>query len=94
MRIEEAQDLIRRTYIERDRARGTYANFVWLVEEVGELADAIREGEEASIREEFADVLAWILSLANVLNVDLQEVFLKKYGMGCPRCGRIPCRCP
>jgi NTP pyrophosphatase (non-canonical NTP hydrolase) len=94
MKIEEAQNLIKRVYVERDSARGAHATFVWFVEEVGELADALRKGEKSSLKEEFADVFAWLLSLANVLDVNLQEAFIQKYGEGCPRCGRIPCGCP
>ncbi len=94
MSIEDAQNLIKRVYVERDSARGVHATFVWFVEEVGELADALRKGEDDSLSEEFADVLAWLLSLANVLNVDLQNAFIQKYGRGCPKCGKIPCMCP
>jgi NTP pyrophosphatase (non-canonical NTP hydrolase) len=75
-----AQKAIRLSYLERDSKRGLYGTFTWFVEEVGELAEALlgkrnREGLE----EEFADVLAWLLSLANLVEVDLEEAFRKKY---------------
>ena len=77
MEIREAQRRIEDMYGEKDRARGIYANLVWLGEEVGELFKAVREGE--GIEEEIADVFAWLLSVANVLGVDVEEAFFKKY---------------
>lgn len=79
MQISEAQKLIKRVYYDRDSERGLYATFTWLVEEVGELARAIIEMNRDSIEEEIADVFAWLLSIANLLNVDLEEAFKKKY---------------
>lgn len=93
MEVRELQRLIKETYFERDWKRGVEKNNLWLVEEVGELTRAIRKGRRLEIEEEFADVLAWLLSLANVLGVDVEAAFLKKYGDGCPRCGGKPCRC-
>ena len=79
MRIREAQQLIRKTYYEKDRSRGLYATFAWLVEEVGELANAILSGDRDNMEEEIADVLAWLLSVANLLGIDVEEAFIKKY---------------
>lgn len=79
MRISEAQELIRRAYYERDKARGLYATFAWLVEEVGELANALLANDRNNIEEEIADVFAWLLSVANLLNIDVEKAFLKKY---------------
>jgi NTP pyrophosphatase (non-canonical NTP hydrolase) len=94
MKIAEFQDLIRRTYHERDVKRGLDKDFLWLTEEVGELAEAVRERDRAKIVEEAADVLAWLCTVASISGVDVQEAALKKYGKGCPRCGAIPCGCP
>lgn len=77
--IREAQRIIREAYYERDRVRGLYATFTWFIEEVGELADSIIKMDRRSVEEEFADVLAWLLSLANLLEVDLEEAFKEKY---------------
>lgn len=79
MRISEAQELIRRTYYKRDKARGLYATFAWFVEEVGELANALLANDRNNIEEEIADVFAWLLSVANLLNIDVEKAFLKKY---------------
>ncbi len=79
MEIREAQELIRRMYLERDRARGLFATFTWLVEEVGEVADSLLKMDRGSLEEEIADVFAWLLSLANLLDIDLEEVFRAKY---------------
>lgn len=78
--LKQAQDLMRRYYYERDSRRGLYATFTWLVEEVGELAEAILEkGKKEAAEEEVADVLAWLLSLSNLLGIDAEEAFKKKY---------------
>lgn len=92
MRISDAQRVIKDTYIKRDMERGLEKTFLWLVEEIGELAEAIRAGG-AGAREEFADVFAWLISVANLAGVDLEEAFKTKYGRGCPRCYSTPCRC-
>ena len=66
-------------YEKTDRARGTPKTFVWFIEEVGELATAINGDDRANLEEEFADVLAWLCTLANINDVDLAEVIAKKY---------------
>jgi NTP pyrophosphatase (non-canonical NTP hydrolase) len=92
MRISEFQDVLRATYLERDAGRGPDATFRWLVEEVGELARAIRRGEPSNLEHEFADVLAWLTSLATLTGVDLEQA-ARRYERGCPKCGGSPCRC-
>jgi NTP pyrophosphatase (non-canonical NTP hydrolase) len=92
MEIREFQDIIARTYLEKDRARGAPATFMWFVEEVGELATALREGTKAEKEGEFADVYAWLMTLANLAEVDM-ETALKKYSTGCCGCGTVPCSC-
>ncbi len=92
MTIAEFQRLIREIYFERDSRRGTDGTFRWLVEETGELARSLRRGDEANRREEFADVFAWLASLASLTGVDL-EAAIEKYRQGCPKCRSTPCRC-
>ena len=77
----------------KDRRRGTAGNFMWFLEEVGELSAALRGETVAEQRLEFADVLAWLMSLANGAGVDLQASLCEKYGSGCPRCRLVPCTC-
>ncbi len=93
MTLREAQDLIEAMYSHKDRQRGSTATFLWLCEEVGELAAAIREGTQQDKAEEFADVLAWIFTLANVEEIDLTKAFRRKYHAGCPGCGEMECTC-
>jgi NTP pyrophosphatase (non-canonical NTP hydrolase) len=93
VRLAEFQDLMRRTYLERDELRGSDASFRRLVEEVGELARTLRHDDARARDEEFGDVLAWLASLANQSGVDLQ-VAAGRYQDGCPKCGEIPCACP
>jgi NTP pyrophosphatase (non-canonical NTP hydrolase) len=76
--LREVQELMRQHYFERDSRRGVYATFTWLVEEVGELAEAILNNGKGA-EEEIADVLAWLASLANLLNIDLEKAFKMKY---------------
>lgn len=92
MELAAFQDVIARTYAERDRARGLPAAVAWLAEEVGELAQAVRKGTPEQQRHEVADVLAWVTSIAIQLGVDLDDA-ASRYAAGCPRCGEIPCRC-
>jgi NTP pyrophosphatase (non-canonical NTP hydrolase) len=91
--IAEFQRLIRDMYLEKDVARGIDGTFMWLMEEVGELAAALREGKRDELAREFADVLAWLATIANVAGIDLEQAVLDKYGSGCPGCGQFVCRC-
>jgi NTP pyrophosphatase (non-canonical NTP hydrolase) len=92
--LADFQRLIRRMYHEKDVARGVEGTFMWLMEEIGELATALRSGSHEERVGEFADVLAWLTTIANVAGVDLTEAVNKKYGAGCPGCGRFLCTCP
>ena len=92
--LAEFQQLIRRMYLEKDIARGIDGTFMWLMEEVGELAAVLRKGTIEERTAEFADVLAWLATIANVAGVDLTQAVVQKYGSGCPGCGRLVCRCP
>ena len=91
--FDDFQLLIEKMYSRKDRARGSAATFLWLCEEFGELAAALREGSREEMEEEFADVLAWLATLANVEGVNLSEALHKKYGKGCPGCGLMVCTC-
>ena len=81
MRIAEFQRLISQKYEERDRQRGTPATFMWFVEEVGELATALAGDDQANKQDEFADVLAWLCTLANINDIDLEKA-CQKYTSG------------
>jgi len=91
--IQAFQDMIRQTYKAKDARRGMGWTFAWLVEEVGELGKALRQGDREGQEEEFADVFAWLSGLANLAGVSLTDAVKKKYGRGCPACGHAPCTC-
>jgi NTP pyrophosphatase (non-canonical NTP hydrolase) len=95
MSIAEFQKRIEEIYLERDRARGLAGTHMWFCEEVGELTRALRRGREpkAELEGEFADVLAWLSTLASIAGVDLEKAAAGKYARGCPRCSGTPCRC-
>lgn len=93
MQLSDFQQLIRQMYFDKDVERGVDATFMWLMEEVGELAAALREGTTQEKHEEFADVLAWLTTIANVAEVDLTKAIQDKYGTGCPGCGNLVCVC-
>jgi NTP pyrophosphatase (non-canonical NTP hydrolase) len=93
MQLREFQDVIGETYLERDRERGVAVTIAWLAEEVGELARAVRKGTRAEQVLELGDVLAWIASLANQLDIDFDEA-VGHFINGCPKCGVKPCACP
>jgi NTP pyrophosphatase (non-canonical NTP hydrolase) len=86
------QQEIERIYLARDKARGWEKTFVWFVEEVGELARAMHRGDEEGLGEEFADVAAWLVTLASIKGIDLGEA-ARKYSKDCPRCHSTPCSC-
>jgi NTP pyrophosphatase (non-canonical NTP hydrolase) len=85
--------MMRRIYFHRDFKRGIKGTYDWLVDEVKELEEALQADDKIALENEFADVLAWLASLANIANVDLEKVALKKYGNKCPKCGHLPCQC-
>jgi NTP pyrophosphatase (non-canonical NTP hydrolase) len=93
MTFDEFQQFIDRMYSDKDRARGSARTFLWLTEEIGELAAAIAEGTHEQKEEEFADVFAWLTTIANVEGVNLTAALKKKYGSGCPGCGKMVCDC-
>jgi NTP pyrophosphatase (non-canonical NTP hydrolase) len=80
MHISEFQDLISKRYEKRDRERGTSRTFMWFVEEVGELATGLMGDDQANKEEEFADVFAWLCTLANINDVDLEKACAKYTG--------------
>lgn len=80
------------TYGERDSARGTAATVAWLTEELGELARAVRKGTKEDQLHELSDVLAWVASLANQLDLSLDDA-AARYAGGCPKCSGNPCCC-
>ena len=93
--IREFQRRIEDIYHARDAARGVPGTYMWLIEEIGELARCLNSGEPGSKEEqqEFADCLAWLVTLASLRGVDLATAAWHKYDGGCPRCLGMPCRC-
>jgi len=81
MHISEFQQLISKKYEKRDRERGIPATFMWFIEEVGELSTALASKDDKNKHEEFADVFAWLCTLANISDVDLEKA-CKKYTSG------------
>ncbi len=73
MELAAFQDLMEVLYGAQDRARGRPATVAWLCEEVGELAQAVRKGTEEQQLHELGDVLAWLASLANQLDLSLED---------------------
>jgi len=94
MDTKEAQDLIRRIYLERDKDRGMERTLLRTFQELAELSDAISKDKGREyIEHEVADVFAWVISIANLLEIDLGEALLNKYNNACSRCEKTPCEC-
>ncbi len=93
MHIHEFQEMMKELYYPRDLKRGVRANYAWLIDEVRELGEALEEINKDAIEKEFADVIAWLASLANVAGVDLEKAALEKYPNKCPKCKHSPCKC-
>ena len=92
MHLTEFQKSIDAIYGSRDRRRGRDGTFRWLVEEVGELARAMRDGDPQALREEISDVLAWTVSVASLCGVEIEQA-AARYAQACPKCHRAPCGC-
>jgi len=93
MTINKFQSLIEDIYYNKDSTRGLSSTFMWFIEEVGELAQALRSSKHDELAEEFADVLAWLATTASIAGIDLEQA-VQKYANGCPKCGQTPCNCP
>jgi len=94
MDISEFQQMMRHLYFKRDCERGVEGTYNWLVDEVEELGEELRKGKDREAMEkEFADVIAWLASLANIMGIDLEQAALNKYNHKCPKCRQSPCQC-
>ena len=80
--LAQFQKHISDRYEKPDRERGTPGTWLHFSEEIGELARALARGDRANLEEEFADVLAWLCTLANINDVDLTAAVTKKYLSG------------
>jgi len=95
MKISEFQVLIRNLYFKKDSKRGINSTFIWLIEEIGELATLLNEKliDHAKISEELADIIAWTTSIANLMEIDLEKALALKYPDKCKKCSSNPCQC-
>jgi NTP pyrophosphatase (non-canonical NTP hydrolase) len=93
MQIHEFQEMMKRLYFERDSTRGTQGTFNWLVAEIAELGEELKGTNREATEKEFADVIAWLASLANIKGIDLEKATLNKYNNKCPKCLGSPCQC-
>jgi NTP pyrophosphatase (non-canonical NTP hydrolase) len=93
MQINEFQEMMRRLYFHRDSERGVKGTYDWLVEEVEELREALEEENKEATEKEFADVIAWLASLANITGINLEKAAVEKYNYKCPKCHQSPCQC-
>ena len=99
--MKEFQKLMADIYLEKDKVRGLEKTVLWLVSEIGELSELIAKNgtieKDSQVKEnitlELADCFAWLFSVANLLDIDVEESFLKKYPHKCPRCHAVPCQC-
>jgi NTP pyrophosphatase (non-canonical NTP hydrolase) len=93
MQIHEFQQMMKRLYFKRDSERGIEGTFNWLVDEVNELGEELKRKDREATEKEFADVIAWLASLANIMGIDLEKAALNKYPNKCPKCHTSPCQC-
>ena len=94
MHISEFQQMMRNLYFKRDSERGVEGTYSWLVDEVTELGEELRKGTDREAAEkEFADVIAWLASLANITGIDLERAAINKYNYKCPKCQQSPFQC-
>jgi NTP pyrophosphatase (non-canonical NTP hydrolase) len=93
LQIREFQEMMKRLYLKRDSKRGIDGTFNWLTDEVVELGQELKGTDKEATEKEFADVIAWLASLANIMGVDLEKAALNKYNFKCPKCQSSPCTC-
>ena len=95
MEISDFQKLIKDLYFHKDTKRGIDKTFIWLVEEIGELANIFnkKKYKKEIISEELADIIAWSCSIANLLDIDIENALVDKYPNKCLRCSQNPCIC-
>jgi NTP pyrophosphatase (non-canonical NTP hydrolase) len=93
MQIREFQEMMKQLYLKRDLERGVEGTFNWLVDEVAELGQELKSCNREATEKEFADVIAWLASLANIIGIDLEKVAVDKYNYKCPKCQNLPCSC-
>jgi NTP pyrophosphatase (non-canonical NTP hydrolase) len=93
MHIREFQEMMRNLYFQRDSERGVKGTYKWLADELEELGDALKGNDKEASEKEFADVLAWLASLANINGIDLERAAINKYNGKCPKCQQSPCKC-
>ncbi|NWF87361.1 nucleotide pyrophosphohydrolase [Candidatus Bathyarchaeota archaeon] len=93
MNVSEFQKMMRQLYFHRDSKRGIDGTYKWLKEELEELGEALKMNDKKALEDEFADVMAWLASLANIINIDLEKAAFNKYANKCPKCGHSPCQC-
>ena len=74
MEISALQQIVKDRYFQTDNERGIYHTALWFHKEVGELSSAIASGDKQNAKEEFGDVLMWLLTLANIMEVNMEEV--------------------
>ena len=91
--LTEFQAHIAATFGPKDERRGIPGTFMYFMEEVGELSEALREPDKHDLAGEFADCLAWLTSLAHLADIDLAAVTAEKYPGVCIRCQSSPCAC-
>ena len=84
---------MKRLYFHRDSERGVKGTYEWLADELQELYEALEEGDKEAAEKEFADVIAWLASLANITGIDLEKAAVNKYSDKCPKCQQSPCHC-
>ena len=97
MTIAEFQALMKTLYFEQDKKRGIHRTTLWLMEEMGEFAEQMKQSPEkidlAAVKEEAADIVAWLCSICNILGISLQDALQEKYPNKCRRCEGSPCTC-
>jgi NTP pyrophosphatase (non-canonical NTP hydrolase) len=100
-KMNKLQKMISEIYLKRDKERGLDKTTLWLVSEIGELTDLIVKNKDLEtnvevkkkLSYEIADSVAWLLSVANLLDIDVEKSIIEKYPYKCPRCLKNPCNC-
>ncbi|MHA1521224.1 MAG: MazG nucleotide pyrophosphohydrolase domain-containing protein [Promethearchaeota archaeon] len=97
MEITAFQSLMKDLYFAHDRERGIHRTALWFGEEMGELMHELKKNppniDKIAVAEELADIYAWGASIANLLEISLDDAIAKKYPGKCGKCLQNPCIC-
>lgn len=92
--LPDWQAMFRKIYGRMNKAIGKHKVWDHLLEEIGEVSKESRHKRQNELRDELADVFAWLIAFCNNSGIDLETAILSHYPGRCDVCGESKCNCP